>query len=217
MYITTCYVNSKCGVTRMSEYIEKPIFVMLANNVEKRNNLIAGISETNMKKFENSYNDIMWIKFTSEGKFNVSLILKKGHGIVRGIVENMSFLLYPIIINDGREKINFISIDKEDAENAIRAIEMRNSVDYSDIRKIERGRGIESILFHHGINSGLTETQKLILREAYKRGYYSWPRKIELEELANRFRIKKPTALYHLRKGEKKILDSFFGTDDLSS
>ncbi|MGP6220107.1 helix-turn-helix domain-containing protein [Caldiplasma sukawensis] len=201
----------------MSEYIEKPIFVMLANNVEKRNNLVVGISETNIKKFEYSYNDFMWMKSTSEGKFTVSLMLKKGHGIVRGIVENMSFLIYPVLINDGREKVNFISIDKEDAENALRAIEMRNSVDYCDIRRIEKGKGIESILFHHGIDRGLTETQKLILREAYRRGYYSWPRKIELEELANTFRIKKPTALYHLRKGEKKILDSFFGTDDLSS
>lgn len=58
--------------------------------------------------------------------------------------------------------------------------------------------------------SSLTERQKEILTTAKNRGYYDTPRKVSSQELANHFGISTATLLEHLRKAEKKLIDSIF-------
>ncbi len=54
----------------------------------------------------------------------------------------------------------------------------------------------------------LTKRQYLILKEAVKRGYYEYPRKVSLSELANTFKASPSTITKILRSAEKKILKS---------
>jgi DNA-binding CsgD family transcriptional regulator len=58
--------------------------------------------------------------------------------------------------------------------------------------------------------SSLTERQKEILTTAKNKGYYDTPRKVSSQQLANHFGISTATLLEHLRKAEKKVIDSIF-------
>jgi predicted DNA binding protein len=53
---------------------------------------------------------------------------------------------------------------------------------------------------------GLTVKQKQAVAAAISMGYYSWPKKVNLEELAERLGVKRRTLQENLRKAEGKIL-----------
>jgi predicted DNA binding protein len=53
----------------------------------------------------------------------------------------------------------------------------------------------------------LTPQQMKVLRRAYVEGYYSVPRKISTEQLANLLKMEKGNVGEHLRRAEKNIMD----------
>lgn len=56
--------------------------------------------------------------------------------------------------------------------------------------------------------STLTPLQQRALSEALRRGFFEWPRRISLEELSKELGISKVTLSEHLRRGERKLLES---------
>jgi len=58
------------------------------------------------------------------------------------------------------------------------------------------------------IYPNLTDKQKDALNLAIKRGYYGYPRKIDLKELAKEFGCSYSTYQFHLRNAEKKVMPS---------
>ena len=52
-----------------------------------------------------------------------------------------------------------------------------------------------------------TDRQYEALVSAYHSGYYEWPRLTTAGELAERNGVSSPTFQYHLRAGERKLLD----------
>ena len=52
----------------------------------------------------------------------------------------------------------------------------------------------------------LSERQREIFELAQQMGYYTWPRKVSVTEIAEGLDITKPTVLEHLRKAETKLL-----------
>ncbi|MBI2126943.1 MAG: helix-turn-helix domain-containing protein [Thaumarchaeota archaeon] len=58
--------------------------------------------------------------------------------------------------------------------------------------------------------SALTERQEEILQIALEKGYFDYPKKIDIGKLANLLGISKPTLSEILRRGQKKILAEHF-------
>ncbi len=56
----------------------------------------------------------------------------------------------------------------------------------------------------------LTKREEEIIRYAFERGFYDIPRRITLEEIADKFNLSVSTVSEIIRRGEKKILEEFF-------
>ena len=56
----------------------------------------------------------------------------------------------------------------------------------------------------------LTERQEEILRTAYEMGYFEYPKKVSIKELAERLNMSISTLSETLRKSEKKVLEYYF-------
>ena len=59
-------------------------------------------------------------------------------------------------------------------------------------------------------DAGLTDRQQAIMEAAFREGYYEDPRGIDGSELADRFDISSSTLHQHLRKGNYRLLSTFF-------
>jgi len=57
----------------------------------------------------------------------------------------------------------------------------------------------------------LTEKQKAVIIDAFKNGYYDFPRKIGSEALAKKLGIREPTLVVHRRKAERKLFAHMLG------
>jgi predicted DNA binding protein len=69
--------------------------------------------------------------------------------------------------------------------------------------------GFKKAEFHEqSILSCLTEKQREIVIAAKKNGYYSYPRKINSEELSKKVGLSKPTVVQHLRKAEIRLISN---------
>ena len=60
----------------------------------------------------------------------------------------------------------------------------------------------------------LTARQELIMEVAFKRGYFEYPKRIKMEELANIFEVSRSTISEIMRKGQQRIIGNYF--DDAS-
>lgn len=58
----------------------------------------------------------------------------------------------------------------------------------------------------------LTEKQRTVILDAFKMGYYDFPRKIGSEALAKKLGIREPTLVIHRRKAERKLFAHMLGT-----
>ena len=56
----------------------------------------------------------------------------------------------------------------------------------------------------------LTDNQEKIVKMAYQRGYYDFPKRIGVKDLAKIFEISPATLSEILRRGQKKIIESYF-------
>jgi predicted DNA binding protein len=67
---------------------------------------------------------------------------------------------------------------------------------------------VKSLYNEQTILSCLTDKQREILIAAKKNGYYSYPRKINSQELSEKIGLSKPTVVQHLRKAEVRLVSN---------
>jgi predicted DNA binding protein/putative methionine-R-sulfoxide reductase with GAF domain len=82
------------------------------------------------------------------------------------------------------------------------------------VSKADRRREAESVdAFRSALEESLTDRQRTVLRTAYLSDYFTSPRGSSSAEVAEALDVTGPTILYHLRRGQRKLLEAFFETD----
>jgi len=105
----------------------------------------------------------------------------------------------PSIFKKGKMVLSVIG-EEEELKKFLEVIKILGDVQSISFKK--------AIFDEQNIISCLTEKQKEILIAAKKNGYYSYPRKINSEQLSEKVGLSKPTVVQHLRKAETRIISN---------
>ncbi|WP_202320317.1 helix-turn-helix domain-containing protein [Archaeoglobus neptunius] len=114
-----------------------------------------------------------------------------------------------IVIHNGHEYWTVLVYEEKLGE-ALKKLEGVENIDLEVLSIANLGDAKEE--FDDIIDQLLSELsmkQKKVLFEAYRSGYFEWPRKVNLKELSEKFGIAKSTCLHHIRSAEQKILKKF--------
>lgn len=213
MFFCEIRINSNCGLSKLSDVLEVPVHVSYVNPMSRGQNLVLSYARTDLspEKIDFQSRDIINKSISGVGKFIVMNSVKRGHGIIHSIVDGGGFPIFPVVIGSGIENVACIVSSKEMYEPIIHNIERVNRIEDSTISRL-RQEDLASLMNRNYVPlyGQLTTMELEILRSAVSNGYYKWPREYNLEDISNRFNIKKPTVLYHLRNAEKKILGLMF-------
>src|SRR3989344_1858411 len=128
----------------------------------------------------------------------------------------VSLVGYPLSsFQQGKEMIVNITgtiLGKEsDKENLIKAIAVFESLHNAKIKYI-KNKKIKNISIVKQ-NPDLTDKQKEAIGLAIKHGYYDYPRKIDVQDLAKESKLSFSTFHAHLRKAEQKLMPFFFNNE----
>ncbi|PIO07661.1 hypothetical protein COU59_03060 [Candidatus Pacearchaeota archaeon CG10_big_fil_rev_8_21_14_0_10_34_12] len=180
------------------------------SNFEKRGKIfLSGCGlligeDKNKKKFiEDLKKDKRVKKFEINEDFFVTLITRPELTSIKEIIAEPSFI-YPkpiVILPTGEEIWEFASWERKPLMEKIKISEKKYN---AELLKIENKKLGTLAIFN--IIPELTKKQKNALEIAAKSGYYEYPRKTELRELAKVEGISLSTFQAHLRKAENKLL-----------
>ena len=177
-------------------------FKLIAENYNSLKKYISDI-----KKFEHLARDVLVI-----GKSDLEAYIHGRFPTESTFYENvfsLEFMPSSIIISQGHEYWTLLIYDDKLKETFEKLSEMQD-IEY-EVLSVSRLRSLEEKPqdFIDEISSNLSIKQKKVLLEAYKSGYFEWPRKMNLSELSEKFGIAKSTCLHHIRTAEQKILKRF--------
>jgi len=117
--------------------------------------------------------------------------------ILEHLLKTNCVFIGPTIVRDGVEDWQIMAPSRKELQKAIANLE-----GHAEIAYIRSSGAVHS-------NEGLTERQASALATAIETGYFDSPRKASIEDIANRMGISASTAVEHLRKAEKKVLESY--------
>lgn len=114
------------------------------------------------------------------------------------LADSDCFLSEATAAGDARVEWRILAPKRAAVESLVRTLEHRGlDVELASI-KTAKGR------------ASLTERQDRVLSLAYKLGYFQFPKKINLSNLASRLGVAKSTLSEILRAGEEKIVHAYF-------
>lgn len=128
----------------------------------------------------------------------IMIVGTKGCGGCRSIVQSGCFLVSASTTAEGWIEWKLIMNEKLQLQRLVETL---------------TGAGIESrLILIQPIDDkeSLTARQERIIKTALERGYYDFPKRIGIRELARLFDISTASVSETLRRGQKKIIEQFF-------
>ncbi|MFC1697420.1 helix-turn-helix domain-containing protein [Nanoarchaeota archaeon] len=160
--------------------------------------------EENKKKFIDAFKKLKeTIKFEIKGNFIVTLNKRPGWmSAYMPFWDKRIIQTKPIIQKtDGTEYWEMACWDKEPLMHILHRLPSEFKVKLKSIEKTK----LDDIFIPH-IMPKLSTKQNEVLQLAVKRGYFDFPRKANLDDLAKELKLAKQTVQQHLRIAEKKLV-----------
>lgn len=200
----TCIIAPLCKKYNVTD------FVYLVNAWEESNaffyseaHILQG-SEENKKKFISAMKkQESIVKLEQKGNFIITLEKKPAWmAAYMPLWDKRIIQVKPVIQKtDGTEHWEMACWDKEPLTNILERLPKEFEIKLKSITQTK----ISDIFLPH-IMPKLSEKQKQALDLAVKRGYYDFPRNVNLDDLAKELNLSKSTLQQHLRTAEKKVV-----------
>jgi predicted DNA binding protein len=117
--------------------------------------------------------------------------------IVDSIIKKNCVFIGPTIVKDGVENWHIMAPTREELQEVVASLEQ-----CADIAYIRNADGA-------GSEVGLTERQIKTLKTAVDMGYFDTPRRASIKDVAKKLAVSPSTAVEHLRKAQKKVLENY--------
>ena len=130
------------------------------------------------------------------------LFKERYDNMVMGIVEKYVTFYLKHLMEGGLERL-LVAIPSDEVTSLKSELESLGKIYYFKVRNMDINTLIPT-------SFDLSEQERNSLVEAIKLGYYEYPRRINLEELAKIMKLSKPTLEQYIRKAEKKIMTKYF-------
>ncbi len=204
-------IPSSCGLSKAAMITGEPVYSLMVYPLSSGINFVYGFTRSldygDMR--ESLRTDFITLNINKDKNGEFFAGKKQGHGLMISIIENGGIPLFPILADSGVEKFQFILYSKENWDKIIADIEKSNRIESNFIKRIDgeipffSDFGMPKCLF------GLTDIEFRILRDASENGFYEWPRSYDLKNIKTSVGLSKPTLLYHIRNGERKVISKF--------
>jgi len=117
--------------------------------------------------------------------------------IIDNIIRKNCVFIGPTVVKDGVENWHITAPTREELQDVVAGLEK-----CADIAYIRNSDGLEP-------DAGLTELQMKTLRVAVEMGFFDSPRRASIKDVARKLNVSASTAVEHLRKAEKKVLENY--------
>ena len=207
-------IDSECGLSNASRIIESKIIIPYLYPLKNERSFIFSIMK--VKRVSplkvGVLSDFEKFNIVNNGNYTVLDGVKKSHHIISPISNLGGIPIFPIVIEGGMENVSFITYNKDVHELILEKIGEDNSIHSVTSSKVNMGNMVQEVTSKllSNVFLGLTPMEENIMETAYTSGFYSWPRKSDLDVLAKQFNLSKPTVSYHIRSAEKKIMNALF-------
>lgn len=199
----TCLIRPLCVKHQVTD------FVYLLNHWYKGKKIyytelhILEGEEKNKKKFIQEFRkDKSIVKFEVDGNqiFTLNVLSGKHVTTYSSAFDNRLIYLKPVMQRtDGYEEWELACWDKKPLMNIMKIPDFE--MELISIEKKERAQ-----LFLPQIQPKISSKQKSAIQLAIKNGYYNFPRKTDLNKLAEKKNVSKQTFQENLRKAENKLI-----------
>lgn len=123
--------------------------------------------------------------------------------MIMGILDNYYIFYLLDLINGGKERIILV-LPSEQAYELKKELQSLRKLNYFKQRKTSLSDVITS-------QFDLTRQERKVLINVINKGYYDFPKKVNLEKLSKDLELSKPTLEEYIRKSEKKIINKIYG------
>jgi len=187
---------------------EHQVRVLLIDTVQADEGITKDLVEVNLReedadaviKFITDFEHVVNVEITERHKGRLLAIVEVRDcpGCV-SLATSDVFLLSAHTTEDKRIEWKVAFSDREDLDKLI-----------ADLQST--GSDVELVRVSNAINDGLrlTDRQLKIVEVAFKRGYYDYPKRISIRELARIFGVSTATVSEILRRGQRKIIKEHF-------
>lgn len=151
-----------------------------------------------------SYTDVKYAEVLSlPGLPQFLIIIKRNYGVMKALHRVGGVKVGPVTVMHGFKYFPAF-LPSYNKVKLIKYVKDFSPCD-ADVKILKPTKEIKNFL----TIPTLTEYELYVLRVAHEEGYFEWPRRVRLEDLAARLGVSKATVAEHLRRALKKLLNVY--------